>query len=247
MKQTRSTNVHGIERALNGIVGGWMVQSGLRRFSVGGTVLAAGGAALLARGLTGHCPVYQRLGVSTAGDAASRGVHLHRAMTVQLPPQAVYERLRQFHLMPEVLYRLEDVESLGDQTYRWTLNEGPVSLTCTTRITEDVPGQSLSWQTTEPSDFLCNGRVHVYPAPGDRGTELHIELELAPPGGRATAALAPLMRRIARFQLGNELHRLKQMMEAGEITTSAMRPDPDRQLESKYRREQLAPSTELIQ
>jgi hypothetical protein len=69
---TCGVNVGRGERMLSVLGGGALVFLGMRRASFGGAVTALAGAGLLYRGLTGVCPVYQALGLSTAATAEAR-------------------------------------------------------------------------------------------------------------------------------------------------------------------------------
>jgi len=66
-------NVGPTERWVSMIAGGALALYGLARRSVTGGILASLGAGLAYRGITGHCPVYERLGVDTAGGAITDG------------------------------------------------------------------------------------------------------------------------------------------------------------------------------
>ena len=68
LQAERSVNVGDIERWLSVLGGGALALCTLRR-SLGTLVLLAGAGALLSRGLTGHCALYQAMGVSTAAQA----------------------------------------------------------------------------------------------------------------------------------------------------------------------------------
>jgi len=59
-------NVGETERVVSAVCGGMLAAFGLSRTSLLGLSLLAAGAALIYRGLSGHCPVYGSLGVSTA-------------------------------------------------------------------------------------------------------------------------------------------------------------------------------------
>lgn len=61
-------NVSTAERVVSGLVGAGLIAPVLTRPSGGRILLAAAGAAVLQRALTGHCNLYQALGVTTAGD-----------------------------------------------------------------------------------------------------------------------------------------------------------------------------------
>jgi uncharacterized membrane protein len=60
-----SVNVGDTERWLSLLGGGLLALYMLRR-SMGTVVLLGGAGALLYRGLKGHCPLYQKMGLSTA-------------------------------------------------------------------------------------------------------------------------------------------------------------------------------------
>jgi len=60
-------NVGPTERWVSMTAGGALALYGLARRSLAGGVLTALGAGLAYRGVTGHCPVYETLGIDTAG------------------------------------------------------------------------------------------------------------------------------------------------------------------------------------
>jgi uncharacterized membrane protein len=60
-------NVGPTERWASMIAGGALALYGLSRRSLGGGILASIGAGLAYRGITGHCPAYEALGIDTAG------------------------------------------------------------------------------------------------------------------------------------------------------------------------------------
>ena len=65
---TNAINVGKAERVGSTIGGAALVLRALARPTLGRIALALGGAALLQRGLTGHCALYQRLGLDTADE-----------------------------------------------------------------------------------------------------------------------------------------------------------------------------------
>ena len=65
---TNAINVGKAERVGSMIGGAALVLRALARPTLGRIALALGGAALLQRGLTGHCALYQWLGLDTADE-----------------------------------------------------------------------------------------------------------------------------------------------------------------------------------
>ena len=66
-------NVGPTERWVSMIAGGALALYGLARRSLGGGALAAFGAGLAYRGMTGHCPLYEAFGIDTAGGRPDDG------------------------------------------------------------------------------------------------------------------------------------------------------------------------------
>ena len=58
-------NVPPAERTGSIVLGAALLLYGLTRRSLGGGLLALGGAALIGRGATGHCALYEKLGVNS--------------------------------------------------------------------------------------------------------------------------------------------------------------------------------------
>lgn len=67
-----AVNVGGTERALSALAGGSLLAYGLSRRSLSGLVTAIVGGGLVYRGMTGHCGLYDVLGISTANAASAR-------------------------------------------------------------------------------------------------------------------------------------------------------------------------------
>src|SRR5690349_8674492 len=61
---TGGINVGHTERVVSSVAGGALALAGIRMRSLPGAVLAAVGGAMFVRGVTGHCPAYESLGVN---------------------------------------------------------------------------------------------------------------------------------------------------------------------------------------
>jgi len=64
------------------------------------------------------------------------------------------------------------------------------------------------------------GIVRFVPAPGDRGTEVHVELRYEPPAGKLGALVAKLFGEEPALQVNGDLRRFKQVLETGEVVRS---------------------------
>ena len=87
-------------------------------------------------------------------------------------------------------------------------------------ITKDEPGSEIYWQSAEGGDISNSGRIEFRDA-GARGTVVRAVIAYDPPGGAVGKFIAKLFQREPRIQTRRDLHRFKQLMETGEIATSA--------------------------
>jgi uncharacterized membrane protein len=218
-------NVGQYERIASGAAGAALIVLGLRRFSLGGVLAALGGAALLHRGVTGQCQVYRRFGLDTTREGLSRGVEVDRSITIARSPDEVYRFWRKFGNLPTFMKHLRSVDEIEPGRTRWVAREAGIDIDWYAQTIEDVPGERIVWRSEPGGRVETDGEVTFRPAPGNRGTEVRVRLRCAAPGGVLAMALAPLMRRFTRIQVGQDLHRMKQLIETGEVATGAMRQD----------------------
>jgi uncharacterized membrane protein len=221
-------NIGGAERVLSLLVGGMLMATGVgRRDRAGGLQTLVGGF-LAARGATGHCPIFHALDVTTAngGDVASlpvrRMVHLTKSVTVNRPPEGLYAYWRRLENLPALMEHLETVTELESGRSRWVA-KGPLGATFEweAEITLEVEGECLAWRSLPGSSIANSGMVRFEMAPGGRGTEVHVSVEYAPPAGALGDTLFKLLGEAPDQQLATELRRFKQLVEAGEVATSA--------------------------
>jgi uncharacterized membrane protein len=65
LRQELRTNVPDAERAISALSGLGLLATGLSRSGLAKWVLAAAGLALVRRGFTGHCPLYEQIEVTS--------------------------------------------------------------------------------------------------------------------------------------------------------------------------------------
>jgi uncharacterized membrane protein len=115
------------------------------------------------------------------------------AVTIRHPVEVVYGFWHDFSNLPSFMNHLESVEPSGDGRSHWTAN-GPAGTTVDwdAEIVEDVPNRRIAWRSLEGSKAQKSGSVSFTPAPGDRGTEVRVELSYDPPGGALGKVVAKL-------------------------------------------------------
>lgn len=221
-------NVGQTERTLSLVAGSALAVLGLRRRGLAGTALAAAGAALVHRGATGHCMVYESLGMSSAdggrphleqqhGPAAvldaSHATRVEHSVTIARPRTELYGYWRRLENLPRVMRHLESVTVLDGRRSRWTA-KAPAGMTVewVAVIHNEIEHELLAWKS-EPGASVANaGSVHFADAPGG-GTRLRVLLEYDPPAGQIGRAVAKLFGEEPDAQVREDLQRFKEAME----------------------------------
>lgn len=84
-------NIAEIERVVSSILGGTLLLGGLVRRSLPGLAIAATGAAFLYRGATGHCKVYESLGLDTYRNTINSDRSIDRTNEIARPEDSIEE------------------------------------------------------------------------------------------------------------------------------------------------------------
>jgi uncharacterized membrane protein len=223
-------NVGYVDRAASAAVGLPMVALGLRRWSTGGLAMAAVGGYLAYRAATGYCPLYDMLELDSAHDAHAithmhKGVFVKQSYTVNRSPEECYRFWRDFTNLPRFMTHLKSVRVLDDRRSRWEA-KAPLggSVSWDAEIINERPNELIAWRSVGEADVDNAGSVRFRPAPGDRGTEVTVEINYEAPGGRLGATIARLLGESPEVQVREDLRRFKQLLETGEIPTVAGQP-----------------------
>jgi uncharacterized membrane protein len=177
------------------------------------TVAGAAGAAIWAAQRFGRT---DRSGGIRAG--LMRDVHVRKTYTINRQPDVVYGFWRKLENLPRFMKHLDSVEVIGDRRSRWRA-KGPAGFTVEweAEIVDERPNERIAWRSLEGSPVPNRGAVRFDRAPGSRGTELRVELFYEVPGGRAAQLIGKLFGEEPELQITEDLRRLKQILEAGEI------------------------------
>jgi uncharacterized membrane protein len=166
----------------------------------------------------------ERLGLSNPTRSISqddRSIHVQKSITVNRPQEDVYRFWHDFANLPRFMGHLESVQVTGTGRSHWKA-KGPVGTTVEwdAEIVTDRPNEMISWRSIEGSQIMNSGTVRFTPAPGNRGTEIRVELRYEAPGGALGSLLAKLLGEEPAVQIGDDLRAFKQIMEVGEIMRS---------------------------
>ncbi len=230
-KASSTVNVGEVERWASAIGGGALAIYGITRGSLGGIALALVGAALVQRGYSGHCNLYEAIGYNSAGDSslrnsenvsvpAERGIKVEKSVMIKRRPEELYRFWRNFENLPRFMNHLEAVHVNGPERSHWVA-KGPAgkSVEWDAEIYNEKEGELIAWRTLEGYEVASAGSVRFEPAAG--GTLVRVTLKYDPPGGKLGAFVARLFGENPARQIEEDLGRFKQLMETGEAASQS--------------------------
>lgn len=228
-------NVGTLERLGSLAIGTALIAYGISRRTPSGVGTAAAGTGLVLRGASGHCPVYSRLGMTTALDeddtrvalAGSRGFKVHDAIRLEKPLEEVYRFWRSFANLPKFMSHLERVDELGDGRTHWVA-KGPAGFRVEwdAEIINEVENKVIGWRSLPQADVVTAGSVNFDRARGGRATQVTVHLQYAPPAGGLGRFVAQLFGSEPAQTIHEDLRRLKWMLEAGEVPRATADHEP---------------------
>lgn len=138
------------------------------------------------------------------------GEPVRRAITINRRPEEVYAMFKNFERLPEFMNWIESVEMIDEDLSHWRVKTPAGVIEYNAETIEDVPGRKIAWRSMPDATVPNRGCVEFLDAPGGRGTEVLVEMQVA----------APLGKTLASAEAKSDLRRLKQMLEVGEIVKS---------------------------
>jgi len=178
-------------------------------------------------------------GVQTVPRVSGRtDIYVERSIAISKSPEECYRFWRSLENLPRFMHTLESVRQLDDGRSHWVA-KGPMAtrLEWTSEITADRPGEEIAWRTLDDSGAAHAGSVRFEAAPAGRGAIVRVSLHYSPLGGALGAGLVKLLGHDPQSRIREDLRRLKQVMETGEIPTTRGQPAGRRSLLGRITRQ----------
>jgi len=139
--------------------------------------------------------------------------------------EKVYEFWRRLDNLPYFMEHLQSVNIIDDKRSHW-MTKAPAGrrVEWDAEIVSEAPNEMIGWRSVPGSEIDSAGSVHFKSAPGGRGTEVKVELQYLPPGGALGTIFAKLFGEDPQRQIREDLRHLKQLMETGEVPSTAGQP-----------------------
>ncbi|WP_431266874.1 SRPBCC family protein [Dankookia sp. P2] len=223
-------NLGDAERMASGTAGVATLLWAMRRGGVPGGLVALAGTALIARAASGYCPVTEAASAKLEERRIAQkqgwrsAAAVARSVTIARSPEEVYRFFHDVANLPRFLQHVEQVTTIDETRSHWVVR-APFGRTVEwdAIITEDRPNERIAWRSVPEAGIRNVGWIEFRPAPGNRGTEVHASIAYEPPAGQLGRLVAQLWGEEPGRQAHDDLRRLKQVLETGEVPTPAMR------------------------
>ncbi|MCX6967234.1 MAG: SRPBCC family protein [Verrucomicrobia bacterium] len=215
-------NVGEAERYSSILGGLGLILAGFARRGSSGVLLGALGAALLQRGVTGHCALYQSLGVSGAksrrpGVPDNVGIKLEHSIVINRPREEVYRFWRHLPNLARFMSHVERIDLRDERRSHWVVRTPRGrQVEWDAVIINEHPNEMLAWESLPGAQVENAGSVRFEPEPHGQGTIVCVKLEYNPPGGLLGRMMGTLLGEKAELEIQEDLAQLKQMLETGE-------------------------------
>jgi uncharacterized membrane protein len=152
-------------------------------------------------------------------------VELAAATTLTTSARETYDLWRRLESLPRFMAHLDEVSTTGLGISHWRAS-APFGRTVEwdAQITQDVPGERIAWRSVDGAAIATEGEMRFLPAPGGRGSEVHLRMRYSMPGGRLGEAVARYFGEDPHQQVDDDLRRFKQIAETGEVVRSEGAP-----------------------
>lgn len=149
---------------------------------------------------------------------SDEGVRVDKAITIEKPVSEIYSFWRRFENLPRFMRHLESVTVQDDLHSHWAIRTfGGKKLEWDSEIIEQRNNEMISWRSLPGADVDNAGSVWFTPVPAGTGTVVRLEMKYVPPGGKAAAFVSKLFRQDADSEIDEDLHRLKTLLETGQL------------------------------
>ena len=158
---------------------------------------------------------------SGTGKSSSGEISTTRTIIIGRSPDEVYNFWRDFSRLPTFMSHLVSVTETEYGRSHWVATApAGKTLEWDAETIEDQPGKKLAWRSLPGSEVENAGSVTFDNAVGGRGTLVRVDLRYSPPGGAIGAAIAKLFREEPGQQIQDDLRKLRQVLETGEVVHS---------------------------
>lgn len=212
-KSLLKNNVSKLERVLMVTSGAYLLYNALSKENKSITQAGAGGAMLL-RGISGYCPIYDAADHLMHDKASNINIRVNSV--INKPVNEVYAFWRNLENLPKFMNHLDSVRPASSTISEWTA-KGPGGIgkiSWNAEIIRDEKDKLLSWNSIEGSSIKNAGKVVFKPK--GKATELDVTISYHAPLGIAGESAAKLLNPYFEKLVKDDISNLKVYLETNQ-------------------------------
>jgi uncharacterized membrane protein len=152
-------------------------------------------------------------------------MYVHQSIQINRPRPHVYSYWRALGQLPLFMEHLVSITGDPNGVTHWTAKAPVGTVEWDAKIVEDKPNEMISWRSLDDADVRNSGAVRFFDEAG--GTLVEVNISYDPPAGPIGALVARLFGEHPDQQIADDLQRLKQILETGEIIGETDGSDSD--------------------
>jgi uncharacterized membrane protein len=215
VREELSFNISDREQTLSALVGAGLLGFGVTQPSWKRWLFFLCGGALLKRGMTGHCDLYEQLHINTRhpsvlpGVQSGRGAKLEHSVDIHCPAQELYLFWRKLDQLSRILRHVESVEQIDGTHSHWVVR-GPFGqqFEWDAEIIKDHEDELIAWRSLSGSTVPNAGSVRFADL-GNGATRLNVAMEFDSPAGSLGLTFAQLLGASPQRELEEDLAAFK--------------------------------------
>lgn len=158
--------------------------------------------------------------VRTDGPEVANAVHMETSIAIDKSPAELYTFWRDLKNLPRFMKNLESVVEKDERYSHWVAKvPGGANVEWDAEIYNEKENELIAWRSLENADLVNAGSVRFQAGPAGHGTYIRVAINYNPPAGKVGATLAQIFGAEPSQLIKEDLRRLKQILEAGEIAT----------------------------
>jgi uncharacterized membrane protein len=147
---------------------------------------------------------------------------IEKSIDVDVPISVAYNQWTQFEDFPQFMSGVEAITQIDDEHLHWKVSIGGVDREFDAEITEQHADERVAWKSTSGPEQA--GAVSFYRIADDQ-TRVTLQLDWEPEG---LVEKAGALLQVDDIQVGHDLKKFKELIEAQGMETGGWRGDVDR-------------------
>jgi uncharacterized membrane protein len=215
IRQELELNLGEGERSLSTLGGAGLIGFGVTQIGWQRWFYVLLGGALLRRGLTGHCDLYERLHIDTRHPTphgaieSGHSTRLESSIDIRCPARELYLFWRRLDQLPHALRHIESVTPIDGVRSHWIV-KGPLGhqFEWDAKIINDQEDQLIAWETLPGASVPNSGSVR-FEERGPGLTRIKVAMEFQQPAKAIGLTIAKLLGESPQRELEDDLAAFK--------------------------------------